>query len=306
MDKCKSGYELINGKCKKSCSKDQKRDSKTLRCRSIKRKSPTKKSHISCKEGYELINGTCRKDCRSDQYRDLVTLNCRKITKAPRKKAPKKSPKRKSLSPKRKSPTPKRKSPSPKKVKSPLKCKPGYEMINDKCKKICKDNQIRDIKTLKCKKIKTSKKKSPKKQKSKSSSGKASEMDDEYLNLFLDVVDELPFITYKDDIEAGDEPYTKMMFIEDIINIIHDLFKQTGHIVVPDAETMLEIANIKFDNGNKKHTKDVNEFIYGTNRGNDGVFDKIRTLTRTLERKKEQELEEKYKNIGSDDEVFVF
>jgi hypothetical protein len=128
--------------------------------------------------------------------------------------------------------------------------------------------------------------------------------DNEYLDIFMDTVDQLPFITYKEDIEAGEEPYTKNMFIEDIVNIIEDIYKQTNYVVVPDPETMTEIATIKFDNMDKKHNKEVNEFIFGTKKGHDSVFDKIRTFTRKIENKREGDMEHKYRNMKDDDILF--
>jgi hypothetical protein len=182
--------------------------------------------------------------------------------------------------------------------------------------KKCKEGQEINPKTNRC--VKKIVKKSPKKKKSnlkKSSNNKSMNDDDddddddndeqaeEYLNHFLDLVDELPFITYKEDIENGDEPYTKDMLIEDIINIISDIHKETNFIVVPDPETMIDIATSKFDNGNKKHNKEVNEFIFGTKRGNDGVFDKIRNLTRQVEKQKENLMENRYHNVDDENDI---
>ena len=125
-------------------------------------------------------------------------------------------------------------------------------------------------------------------------------LEEEYLNHFLNIVDDLPFITYDEDIQAGDEPYTKDMLIEDIISIISDIHKETNIVVVPDPETMKEIADIKFD----KHKKDIKEFIFGSNIGNDSIFDHIRKFTRGIEKQFELNLENKYKNITDDDILF--
>lgn len=116
-----------------------------------------------------------------------------------------------------------------------------------------------------------------------------------YLNLFLEYVDELPFITYEEDKEQ--EAYTKEMLIEDIINIIKDIYEQTEYVLIPDSETMLEIATLKFDNESGKHSKEVKEFLFGTQRGNDAIHDKIREFTRKVEPIRIEKMEEKYKRL---------
>lgn len=119
------------------------------------------------------------------------------------------------------------------------------------------------------------------------------EVDEEreyYLNLFLQYVDELPFITEEN---KEQDPYTKEMLIEDIINIIKDIYEQTEYVLIPDSVTMLEIATLKFDNESKK----VKEFLFGTQRGNDAIHDKIREFTRKVEPIRIKKMEEKYKRL---------
>lgn len=212
--------------------------------------------------------------------------------------------------------SPKKKTPkSPKKKKSPKACKEG-QIRNEKgrCVKIkkspkkktpkspkkkkspkaCKEGQIRNEKG-RCVKIKK-----PKSSKKKSSSSPNSSIIDEYLNIFLEEVDQLPFITYEEDILAGDEPYTREMLIEDIVNIIKEIYdKSGGYVVVPDSELMMEIANNKFDN----HKKDINEFMFGTRRGEDSIFDAIRNFTEPIEKRKAESIERRYKDLVEPDSI---
>ena len=118
-----------------------------------------------------------------------------------------------------------------------------------------------------------------------------------YLNLFLQYVDELPFITYEEDIKEGHEPYTREMLIEDIVQIIKDIYEQTEYVLIPDSITMLDIATLKYDNEDGKHNKEVKEFLFGTQKGNDAVHNKIREFTKKIEPNKMKKMEEKYKRL---------
>ena len=114
---------------------------------------------------------------------------------------------------------------------------------------------------------------------------------EEYINLFLDEVDELPFITNDNDIKNGDEPYTGEMLMEDIINIIADIYKETNYKLVPDIDLMESVARVKFDN----QTEKVNEFVFGTEKGRNGIYDKIREFTGKIEKERINSLETKYR-----------
>jgi hypothetical protein len=300
----------------KPCKEGQQRNPNTNRCVYIK-KSPVKKKTPKSKKLKKLID----KQCKEGQEINPKTNRCIK-KRSMKKKSKKLSPKQNYFSAPLRRTSPlltnnKRFSEPefylPAKQKKSIKKVKNVKTIIDKK---CKEGQEINPKTNRCVKIIV--KKSPKKKKSnlkKSSNNKSMNDDDdddeddndeqaeEYLNHFLDLVDELPFITYKEDIENGDEPYTKDMLIEDIINIISDIHKETNFIVVPDPETMIDIATSKFDNGNKKHNKEVNEFIFGTKRGNDGVFDKIRNLTRQVEKQKENLMENRYHNVDDENDI---
>ena len=109
--------------------------------------------------------------------------------------------------------------------------------------------------------------------------------------MFLDEVDELPFITNDNDIKNGDEPYTGEMLMEDIINIIADIYKETNYKLVPDIDLMESVAKVKFDN----QTEKVNEFVFGTEKGRNGIYDKIREFTGKIENERINSLETKYR-----------
>jgi hypothetical protein len=70
--KCKPTEELINGKCKVKCKKDQTRNKATGRC---KKMTDTAK----CKPTEELINGKCKVKCKEDQTRNKATGRCKKM-----------------------------------------------------------------------------------------------------------------------------------------------------------------------------------------------------------------------------------
>ena len=204
---------------------------------------------IKVKEGYEMVGSKIRKKCAEGTFRDEKTLRCKKVKKTPVKKSPKKSKR------------------SPKK-------KEGYEMVGSKMRKKCAEGTFRDEKTLRCKKVKkTPVKKSPRKT--------FSEEDktlDEIENTFVEMIDELPFITYDED--NDDEKYSSLDLSNDILEIIKDIHKETNIFFNPDTELMSNIANVKFDNEDKKHTKEVNLFLFGNI--NDGIFDKIKNLKKEL------------------------
>lgn len=276
------------------------------------------------------------KPCKPDQERNPKTNRCVKKKVIKKKKSLKKSSKRKSrkfLS----DPIIRRRSlikqnrqyvsqplPSLKNIALSNKCKVG-QVFNPKtkrCNKIkkskkskrvrksptkskpCKPDQVRNPATGRC--VKNKVVKSPRKKanlKISSNDKSNMEVDDELMDHFIGIVDELPFITYEEDIRNGEERYDANMLAEDIINIIIDIHKETGHTVVPDPETMIDIATAKFDNADKKHTKEVNKFIYGTNIGNDSIFDKIRNITRTIEARNENDMETRYKNLNDEDDI---
>jgi len=114
----------------------------------------------------------------------------------------------------------------------------------------------------------------------------------EYLDEFMETVDQLPFIG--DEIEDG--TYNSKMLSEDIINIIRDIYSKTGFRLFPDYETLEEIGQAKFDN-NKKAIK---IWLEGTGRMVDsrdkriGIADKIRDLTKTFEEQEAKQFESKY------------
>jgi len=311
----KSPKSKVRKAIDKPCKEGQLRNPKTNRC-VYKKKSPVKKS--------KKIKKVMEKQCKEGQEINPKTNRCVK-----KKSIKKKSLKKKSKSPKKNNyfSAPLRKT-SPLLTDNRLFSAPAFYLPNKKQKstkkvkkvmdkqKQCKEGQEINPKTNRC--VKKIVKKSPKKKsnlkKSLNNTTMKNDDDDdddddddeeadEYLNHFLDLVDELPFITYKEDIENGDEPYTKDMLIEDILHIITDIHKETNFIVVPDPETMINIATTKFDNADKKHNKEVNEFIFGTKMGNDGVFDKIRKLTRQAEKQKEKLMENRYDNVDDEHDI---
>jgi hypothetical protein len=80
------GYELIDGKMRKSCNENQERNIITGRCRKIVK---AKKKVEKEKKGYEIIDGKLRKNCNENQERNIITGRCRKIVIAKKEKVEK-------------------------------------------------------------------------------------------------------------------------------------------------------------------------------------------------------------------------
>jgi len=80
----KKGYELIDGKLRKSCNENQERNIITGRCRKIviAKEEKVKKEKVVVKvekKGYEIIYGKLLKSCNENQERNIITGRCRKI-----------------------------------------------------------------------------------------------------------------------------------------------------------------------------------------------------------------------------------
>ena len=145
--KCKDGQvrNLITQRCSKEAKVKHKNKIKTLKNKSVKvkRKNKIKTLKIKpvkvpkCKDNEELNpeNNKCRKKCKDGQVRNLITQRCSKEAKLKHKK--------------------KSKTLKIKLVKVP-KCKDNEELNpeNNKCRKKCKDGQVRNLITQRCNKIK--------------------------------------------------------------------------------------------------------------------------------------------------------
>ena len=267
--KSKAGYIIIDNRYFKVCKENEERNPSTLRCRKKKSEKKRKLSKVNvCKAGYEYINRKCLKTCQPGSIRNISTSRCKKVT-------VKKSSKRISKSVKRKSKSPIVVRKSKSKSAIVVRKSPVISSRRSSASSIDEDNED-------------------------------DQEHDEYMNIFMDQVNDLPFITYEDDEAAGEEPYSREMLIEDIVNIIQDIYKSSGYVLVPDSETMEEIANIKFDSntkGKNKNNKFAKMFLFGTQKGRDGVVDKIREFTRKIEKHREDLMEQKYKNYQDDDDI---
>jgi RING-type zinc-finger len=79
-----AGYEMYNGRLRKSCTANQVRNPVTGRCKKRSNRSRSRVRAIPA--GYEMHNGKLRKSCTANQTRDVRTGRCRKnaVARSPR------------------------------------------------------------------------------------------------------------------------------------------------------------------------------------------------------------------------------